>query len=108
MDELKLATSLDIVLQNLGPCDVHRHQVGRELDAAELERERFGQLAYQQRLRQAWYPHQQGVPAGKKASRQPLDHVVLTDDHPPQLGPQLTIDLAKMIDRTDVVVAWQG
>ena len=41
LDELELAPALGGFLQNVGAGDVGRHQVGRELDAAEVERHHF-------------------------------------------------------------------
>ena len=44
-------------------------------------------------------PIKQRVPAGEQADRQPLDHVVLADDHPAQLLAQPGIGIPQMIDR---------
>ena len=41
LDELELAPALGGLLQNVGAGDVGRHQVGCELDAAEVERHHF-------------------------------------------------------------------
>ena len=103
VDELELAPAAGAVLQNIGAGDVHRHQVGRELDAAELQRHRLGQLADQQRLGQAGHAHQQRVAAGEQADRQPLDHSVLPDDDSPQFLPQPIVSVPQPIDRLDVV-----
>ena len=46
--------------------DVRRHQVGRELDAAELEAERQAEGPDQQRLRGAGHAFEQHVPAGEE------------------------------------------
>ena len=102
--ELELAPAVGAVLQDVGARDVHRHQVGRELDAAELQRHRLGQLAHQQRLGQPGHAHQQRVPAGEQADRQPLDHLVLADDHATQLLAQPAVELAQLVDRSHVVV----
>ena len=90
-------------LQDVGAGDVHRHQVGRELDAAELQRHRLGQLADQQRLGQPRHAHQQRVAAGEQADRQPLDHVVLADDDLAQFRRELAVDLAQFVDGIDVI-----
>ena len=105
VDELELPPAVRGVLEDIRPRDVHRHQVGRELDAAELQRHRLGQLVDHQRLGQARHAHQQRMPAGEQADRQPLDHVVLADDHPAQLLAQPGIGIPQMVDRLDVVLA---
>ena len=105
VDELELAPAAGRVLEDVGAGDVHRHQVGRELDAAELQRHRLGQLADQQRLGQPGHAHQQRMAAGEQADRQPLDDVVLADDDPGQLLPQPRVNLAEAVDRLDVVFA---
>ena len=45
-------------------------------------------LLTKQRLGQSRHAHQQGVPAGEQADRQPLDDVALADDDAAQLLPQ--------------------
>ena len=52
-----------------GAGDVGRHQVGRELDAAELEVERLGERAHQHGLAQAGHALEQGVAAGDEADQ---------------------------------------
>ncbi len=37
MRELKLATSRIVFLQDIGAGDIHRHEIGRKLYAAEFE-----------------------------------------------------------------------
>ena len=51
-----------------------------------------------------------GTPISKacpreQTDRQPLDHVLLADDHPRQLLPQPVVDVAQMIDGLNVIVA---
>ena len=74
-----------VLLDHLGAGDVGGHQVGRELDAAELERQGVGQRADHQRLGQPRHAHQQAVPAGEHRHQQLLDHLLLPDDHPAEL-----------------------
>ena len=85
MDELELAPAVGPVLEDVRSGDVHRHQVGRELDAAELQRHRLGQLADQKRLGEPGHAHQERVAAPEETDRQPLDHRMLADDDPGQL-----------------------
>ena len=70
-----------------------------------LQRHRLGQLADHQRLGQPGHAHQQGVPAGEQADRQPLDDVVLADDHPAQLLAQPGINFAEPVDGLHIIVA---
>ena len=60
--------------------DVGRHQVGRELDAREVQVERLGQRAHQQRLAQAGHAFEQRVPAGDQADQRLPHELVLPDD----------------------------
>ena len=62
-------------------------------------------LLTSKRLGQAGHAHEQGVPPGEHADRQPLDDLALADDHPADLVSQPGIDLAQMIDRLDIVLA---
>ena len=61
--------------------DVGRHQVGRELDAREVQVERLGQRAHQQRLAQAGHAFQQAMAADEQAGQHAVDDVVVADDH---------------------------
>ena len=63
-----------VFLNDFGAGDVGRHQIGRELDAAEFERQRFGQRADQQRFRQARHADQQAMAAGEHGDEQLFDH----------------------------------
>ena len=74
------------VLQDLHAGDVRRHQVGRELDAPELEVEDLRDRFHEQRLRQAGRAGDEAVPAGEKRDEDLLDDVLLADDHLPQLS----------------------
>ena len=86
LEETELAAARAAVfLDHLGAGDVGGHQVGRELDAAELQREGLGQRADQQRLGQARHADQQAVAAGEHRHQQFLDHLLLADDHPAKL-----------------------
>ena len=56
------------------------HEVGRELDAGELEVERLRHRVDEQGLGQSGHAHQQAVAAGEEADEDLLDDVVLADD----------------------------
>ena len=66
--------------------DVRRHEIGRELDAIEIQRQGIGQGANHQRLGQSGHSDQQGVSAREERDQQLLDHVVLSDDDLTQFG----------------------
>ena len=86
LEEAELAGARSpVFLDHLGAGDVRRHQVGRELDAAELQREGVGQRADQQRLGQTRHAHQQAVSAGEHGHQQFFHHPPLADDHPAKL-----------------------
>ncbi len=67
-EETHLALAGRAVLFNdVGAGDIGRHQIGRELDAAESEIQRTSQRAYEQRFRKAWHAFQEAMTAAKRA-----------------------------------------
>ena len=68
------------------PGDVGRHQVRRELNAAELEAQRLRQRPDQQRLGGAGQAGDQAVPADKQGDHHLVDHFFLSHDHLANLG----------------------
>ena len=65
--ELEVALAGAVVFfEDLGADDVARHQVGRELDAAEIERERLAERAHEQRLAESRHAFEQAVAAGER------------------------------------------
>ena len=79
-DEAEIAPPALVFLQHVRAGDVRGHQVGRELDALELDVEDPGQRADHQRLGQARHADQQAVAAGEDGGEDLLDHVRLADD----------------------------
>ena len=69
-----------IFLQDFRAGDVRRHQVGRELDAREVQFERARQGMHQQRLGQAGHAHEQAMATGKKRPQRRGDNILLPDD----------------------------
>ena len=55
-----------ILLQHLRAGDVRRHQIGRELDAAEVEVERLAEAGDEQRLRQSGHAGDEAMAAGEE------------------------------------------
>ena len=88
-----------VLLDDLGADDVDGHQVGRELDAAELEVDGLGQRLDEQRLGQARHAAQQHVPAGEKRGQDLRDDLLLPDDDAPQLALEAAARLAACAKR---------
>ena len=97
-----------VLFDDVGARDVGRHQVGRELDAAEREIQRPGQRAHQQRLGQPGHAFQQAMPAAEQRDQHLLDHVVLADDHAGKLLLDLLERGAEPGDGTVVLVVHGG
>ena len=62
--------------------DVGRHEVGRELDALELDAERVGEGLHRQRLGQSGHALDEQMAARHERDDHPLEERVLADDHP--------------------------
>ena len=75
-----------VVHQRAG--DVAGHQVGGELHALEVQLQRRGERAHQQRLGDARHALEQDVAAAQQRDHQAADHGVLTDDGLGDLGAQ--------------------
>ena len=65
---------------DVGADDVGGHQVGGELDAVEVEVDRLGQGAHQQRLAQPGNAFEQGMTADEQAGQDSVDDLVVADD----------------------------
>src|SRR6267378_4696179 len=65
------------------PCadKVGGHEIGRELDALEVAGDGLSDGLHRQRLRKAGNTFDEQVAAGEQADHEPLDQVVLPDDH---------------------------
>ena len=85
--------------------DVGRHQVGRELDAREIQVQRLGQGADQQRLAQARHAFQQAMAADEQAGQHAVDDFVVADDHPADLFADRRIALDELGARRCMVSA---
>ena len=66
-------------IEQVGAEHVAGHQVGRELDAAKVDREGRGKRLRQQRLAGAGHAFEQNVPAHQQAGEHEIDDVILTD-----------------------------
>jgi len=81
--EAPLASLLD---DDVRADDVGRHQVRRELDAAEAKVERLGHGAHQHRLAEAGNALQERVRPGQEADERLSHELVLSDDEPADLA----------------------
>ena len=82
------AASRLVLAENVGADDVRGHQVGRELDAVELQMQRLGQGADQAGLAEAGDALEQDVPVGQQADDRPVDDFFLAHDHLADLAAQ--------------------
>src|SRR6516165_11979841 len=78
--------SFACVLQNLGPGDISRHEVGRELNALKLEVKNPGDGFYQERLGKARRAGNQAMASCEKSDQELLDYLFLPDDDLRQFG----------------------
>ena len=87
--ELETPPAVGALDHDVGADDVGRHQVGRELDAVEVEVEHLGQRADEERLAQARHALEQGMAADEQAGQDAVDDLVVADDHLADLVPDL-------------------
>ena len=90
------------LLQNLGAGDVARHQVWRELHAAEIQRHQIRERVNEQRFRQARHAHEERMAAGENARQELLDDRVLPDDDLPEFRADAPVEFAELINGDDV------
>ena len=93
-----------VLVQHLGARHVRRHQVGRELDAAEVEVQHLRKRLDEQGLRQARDAHEERVAAREDRDQRLLDHVLLPDDHLRELALERRILHVELLDERNVVV----
>ena len=88
-----------VLLDHLRARDIARHQVGGELDPAEIKAERARDRRDQQRLGKPRHADHHRVPPAEDGCEQLLDHVVLPDDHLADLLPEIVVRLAHLGQR---------
>ena len=89
-----------LLLDDFRAGDVRRHQVGRELNAAERQIQRARERADHQRLGQTRHALQQTVPAAEDTDQQFVDHILLADNHFAKLLPNVLAGRLQFVDRT--------
>ena len=87
-----------ILVDDLRARDVAGHQVGRELNARELQVQSLGQGRDGQRLCQARHADRQAMPPGECADEHLLDHLVLADNDLVNLADQCLAGLGNPAD----------
>ena len=94
-----------VLLDDFGAGDVGRHQVGRELNAAERQRQRLRQRRNHQRLGQAGHAFEDAVAAAEQRDQQFFDDFVLADDDAAQLALDVVEAVAQLADGVEVFLA---
>src|SRR5262249_48927869 len=89
---------LRIVLQNVGPSNVGRHQVRRELNTFERQVKDLRQRTDQQRLCQPGNADQETVPPAAQADQQFFDDLFLSNDDLAELLCQSANGIAQLGD----------
>jgi hypothetical protein len=79
------------------PQDVGWHQVRGELNAAEMQVERFGQRAYQHRFAQARDTFEQTVTANKQTRQHAMDDLVMANNRLAYLLAHGLVTSAKLV-----------
>jgi hypothetical protein len=78
-----------ILVENFGAGNVGRHQVGRELDALEIQVEDLRQRFHQQRLGESRHAGDQAMAAAEQRHQHLVDDLVLPDNDLAQLRQNL-------------------
>ena len=109
-EELELALAgRAVLLDDLGAGDVGRHQVGRELDAAEGQRQRTcDSVEIIKRLGQAGHAFEDAVAPAEQRDQQFLDDLVLADDDAAQLFLDIVEGVAQAADGFEIILAHFG
>ena len=109
VDKPELAgTAGSVFVQNLGAGDIAGHQVGRELDPVEIQRERLCQGVDHERLGQSRNALQDAMPAGKDSDQKLIDDFVLTHDLPRDLPADLRVGGLQLVQFGEVEFVGRG
>ena len=93
-----------IFLDDVGAGDVRRHQVGRELDAVELQVEHARQRVDEQRLGQPGHADDEAVAADEQRQQHLIDDFVLADDELLQLFDDALAAVLHPVGERDIVL----
>ena len=86
-----------VFVDDIGAHDVRRHQIGRELDAVEVQIEHLTQGPHQQRLAQTGDAFQQGMAADEQAGQDAVDDIGVPDDDLADFLEDLLVFLAELL-----------
>ena len=86
--ELEVLPAVGVLHDDVGPDDIGRHQVGRELDPREGQLEALGQRLDEQGLAEARHALQEHVAPGEHADQHVVDDLPVPDDDFLDLGTQ--------------------
>ena len=103
-DEAEIAAAVSGCVQHLGPQDIGRHQVRRELNAVALQPHDGRQRVHKARLSQARQTDQQGMPAAEHGRQNQIHHLFLTDEAAVDAHLRLRQPLAQSLDFGDQVL----
>ena len=103
--ELEEPLAVGRLHHHVGAQDVGRHQVGRELDAGEIQVEGFGQGADQERFAQSRHAFQQAMAAGEQARQHAVDDLVMADNDAADLFADRRIAVDELRARRSMVSA---
>ncbi len=89
---------LVVLLDHVRADDVRGHQVGRELDALEVELQHAGERADHERLGQAGHALEQAMAAGEDGGEELLEDLALAHDHLAQLAEHFIVATVEVLD----------
>ena len=96
-----------VFLDDVGAGDVGRHQVGRELDAVEVEVEDVGHRLHDERLGEAGHAGDDAVAADEQRQHDLVEDLVLADDLLAQLVEDRLVPVAQAVGEGDVGFAFE-
>ena len=97
-----------VFLDEVGTGDVRRHQIGRELDARELEVEHLGDGVHDQGLRETGDAGDDAIAPHEERQEHLLDRLFLADDELAELRGDVLIGGLEAIRQGNVVGSLQG
>src|SRR5204862_5179215 len=97
-----------VLLQHFRTRDVRRHQIGRELDAAELEMHRLRQCRNQQRLGESRHADEKRMAVREQRDKQSFDNVLLSNDALANLRVELLPRTGKALQQLNIMLIGLG
>jgi hypothetical protein len=97
-----------LFLEHVGSGDVGGEKVGRELDATEVERERFGERRDEERLGEPWHPDEEGMTAREERDEHGVDDRFLPDHARADRRMELLVRGGRFLQELDVIRRRRG